>query len=455
MKRSSTSTTRRRFLQAASVAGLSTFCAPAILADKSPNSRLNVGVIGVGGRGSADISELVGNNSGYNEQNTGKLFAFCDVNKDTLNRQADKYKVEHRYQDYRVMFDEKSKELDAVLIASMDHTHGLIACTAMNLGLHCFCEKPLANSVWEIRLMADFARKKKLCTQTGTQVRSWTNGAHYYRSFELINAGAIGEVQEVFIWSDGNFVPSKKEDREPVGETPVPANFNYDVWLGPVPFRPFHKAWLAHPGRFAFWHSSNGYVAGMGPHTIDMVWTALKLTPPETIEVDGPEPNPLYNPDKQHITWTHRKADGKPLKVHWFDSNRRPENLPAELIDPKKRQAIVFIGSEGVLQVHYDYHFLRPSDKFANYKAPAQTYPPSIGHQRQWIEAIKANKPEKCECNIEYAAPYTEAIVLAVNMHRAGVKKVNWNADKMETDSKEVNAFIKPKFREGWDFPTL
>jgi hypothetical protein len=105
--------------------------------------------------------------------------------------------------------------------------------------------------------------------------------------------------------------------------------------------------------------------------------------------------------------------------------------------------------------VHYDYHFLAPKAKFADYKVPAQKYPPSVGHQRQWVEAIKANKPEMCECSIEYAAPYTESLVLAANMHRAKVNKVKWNPEKMETDSPDVNAYIKPKFREGWDFPKL
>ncbi|MDR2172407.1 MAG: Gfo/Idh/MocA family oxidoreductase, partial [Planctomycetaceae bacterium] len=364
MKITKATTSRRRFIQAATAVGVGSVFAPAVLADKSPNGKLNIGVIGVGGRGGDDISELVKSTNG-----SEKFLAFCDTNKNTLNKQSDKYNVEHRYQDYREMLDQKAKELDGVIIGTVDHTHGIIACTAMDLGLHCYCEKPLANSVWEIRLMADIARKKKVCTQTGTQVRSWGNGngAHYYRSFELIKAGAIGEVKEVVIWSDGNFVPRKKEELNPVGESPIPPEFNYDVWLGPVPYRPFHEYWLRWPGRFSYWHSSNGYIAGMGPHTIDMVWSALNLTPPETIEVDSPEPNPLYNPDKQHAIWTHKLANGKKLKFHWYDSNRRPEDLPADLIDPKKKQAIVFVGTEGLLQVHYDYHFLAPKDKFADY----------------------------------------------------------------------------------------
>ncbi|MDR2642097.1 MAG: Gfo/Idh/MocA family oxidoreductase, partial [Planctomycetaceae bacterium] len=344
MKSTKALTSRRRFLQTAAVVGVGSVFAPSVLADKSPNSKLNLGVIGVGGRGAGDIQELVNDTKG-----SEKFLAFCDVNANTLNHQSNKYKVENRYQDYRIMLDKHAKELDGVIIATMDHTHGIIACTAMDLGLHCYCEKPLANSVWEIRLMADFARKKKLCTQTGTQVRAWRD-AHYYRSFELIQAGAIGDVKEVYIWTNTTFVPTKKEDREPVGETPVPPHFNYDLWLGPVPFRPFHKAWLAHPGRFAFWHSCNGCLAQLGPHTIDMVWTALNLTPPEEIEVDGPDPNPLYNPDKQHVTWTHKRPKGIQLKFHWFDSGRRPTGLPEE-VDLKKQQAIVFIGTEGFLQV--------------------------------------------------------------------------------------------------------
>jgi predicted dehydrogenase len=441
------SVSRRTFLQTASALTLGTVCAPAVLADRSPNSKLNIAVVGVGGRGGDNIAEMVNQTQG-----SEKLLAFCDVNSKTLAAQSDKYKVEHRYKDYRTMLDEKGKELDAILVATLDHTHGIIACSAMNLGLHCYCEKPLANSIWEIRQMTDFARKKKLCTQTGTQVRSW-NDAHYYRGIELIRAGAIGnisDIADVHIWCGGTYVP--KED--PVGSTPVPDELDYDLWLGPMPFRPFHQMWLSF-SKYGFWHSGSGWVFGMGPHTIDLAWTALNITPPSAIEIDGPEPHPLYNRDQQHIIWTHRHSDGKPLRLHWYDGNRRPEGIAPERIDASQRAGVLFVGKEGSLQVHYGYHKLFPAEKFADFQVPQPTYPPSIGHHRQWLEAIKAGKPEMCECRFEYAGPYMEAISVATQMHRTGTKQATWNPETMTTDSEAVNAHFKPKFRDGWAFPTL
>ncbi|MCL2623011.1 MAG: Gfo/Idh/MocA family oxidoreductase, partial [Planctomycetaceae bacterium] len=239
-KRSSFS--RRSFLKSTlattSAVGLGSVAAPAILAQRNPNSKLNIAVVGVGGRGGANIAEMVAETNG-----SEKLLAFCDVNTSTLAAQSDHYNVEHRYKDYREMFDKQASEFDAVLVATLDHTHGIIACTTMELGLHCYCEKPLANSVWETRQMANFARAKKLCTQTGTQVRSWGTGndAHYYRAIELINAGAIGEVTEVHNWCDGTYVPAA----DPVGESPVPQWLDYDLWLGPTPFIPYHDLWLS------------------------------------------------------------------------------------------------------------------------------------------------------------------------------------------------------------------
>lgn len=445
MKRSMrcSSLSRRNFLKSALAATTAAFAAPAILAQQNPNSKLHVGVVGIGGRGGDNIAEMVAGTKG-----TEKLYAFCDVHAGTLATQSDKYKVEHRFKDYREMLDKKGKELDAVLVATLDHTHGIIACAAMELGLHCYCEKPLANSVWETRQMANFARTKKLCTQTGTQVRSW-NGAHYYRSLELIAAGAIGDVTEVHNWCDGTYAPAE----DPVGESPIPDGLDYDLWLGPTQYRPFHDAWLSF-GKYGYWYSGCGWITGMGPHTIDLIWTALRLSPPSEIVVDGPPPHPLYAKDNLHVTFLHKKPDGTPFKVHWYDGNKRPKGIADELIDSKQRSGILFVGSKGSLQVHYGYHTLLPKEKFADFRPPAQTYPPSVGHQQQWIEAVKANRPERCECNFEYAAPYMEAINIAANMHRESVGKVSWNPAAMQTDSEAVNRRIKPEFRSGWHFAT-
>jgi len=450
--------TRRDFLKstavAASVAGIGAMAAPAILAEKSPNAKLQIGCVGIGGRGGGNIAELVGET-----QNSEKLYAFCDVNSNTLKAQSDKYQVEHRYADFREMLAKHGSELDAVFVGTLDHTHGIIACSAMELGLHCYCEKPLANSVWETRQMANFAAKKKLCTQTGTQVRSWGNGesAHYYRGIELVRSGAVGKIKEVHIWCQGTYVPAK----EPVGESPVPDWLNYDLWLGPIPFRPYNEQWLSF-SKYGFWHSGHGWIGGMGPHTIDLAWTALELGTPSVIENDGPEPpSPLYNRDEQHVTFMVSSenpiAASREIPVHWYDGKRKPKvgdgGISPDLIDIQPQAGVLFLGENGSVQVHYGYHKLFPSEKFKDFQPPQPTIPQSVGHHKQWLDAIKANKPEQCECRFEYADKYMEAIGVAAMMHRAAVKKVTWNAEKMATDSDSVNKFFKPEFREGWKFP--
>ncbi|MGL4944419.1 MAG: Gfo/Idh/MocA family oxidoreductase [Thermoguttaceae bacterium] len=436
---------RRNFLKStmatAAVAGIGV---PAVLAERSPNSKLQIAVVGVGGRGGDNIAEMVTETNG-----SEKLLAFCDVNTNTLAAQSERYGVEHRYKDYREMFAKHAKELDGVLVASLDHTHGIIACTAMQLGLHCYCEKPLANSVWEIRQMAKFADAKKLCTQTGTQVRSWAS-APYYRAIELIRAGAIGKVTEVHNWCDGTYVPAE----DPVGTSPIPKELDYDLWLGPTPFIPYNAAWLSF-AKYGLWHSGCGWITGMGPHTIDLIWTALNLAPPTLIEVNGPEPHPLYNRDDQHVTWTHPTSNGGSLKVHWYDGTRRPEGIAADRIDASQRSGVLFVGTDGSLQVHYGYQMLFPKEKFASFAPPTPTYPPSVGHHKQWLDAIKANKPEMCECRFEYAGHYTEAANLAAQMHRTRTKRATWNSEKMLTDSDAVNAHLKPQFRDGWEFPVV
>jgi len=423
--------------------GLGTVAAPAVLAQRNPNSKLNIAVVGVGGRGGGNIAEMVAETNG-----SEKLLAFCDVNANTLAAQSEHYGVEHRYKDYRDMFDKQAKELDAVLVGTLDHTHGIIACSAMELGLHCYCEKPLANSVWETRQMANFAKAKKLCTQTGTQVRAWPS-CPYYKAIDGIRAGTLGEIVEVHNWCDGTYVPAQ----DPVGESPVPAWLDYDLWLGPTPFHPYHEMWLSF-SKYGFWHSGCGWISGMGPHTIDLIWTALNLSPPTTIEVDGPKPpHAMYNRDNLHVIFSHKTENGQTLKVHWYDGGRRPEGIPADRMDSAPGAGVLFVGKEGSLQVHYGYLKLFPAERFAD-SQPQSVDPPNPGHHKQWLDAIKADKPDMCECRFEYAAPYMEAIGIAANLHREAVDQVTWNPVAMETDSDAVNKLFKPAFRDGWRFPT-
>jgi predicted dehydrogenase len=447
---------RRSFFKTLAAAGAGAVVAPSLLSARNQNSRLQIACVGVGGRGAGNVSEMHRETHG-----SEKYLAFCDVNSGTLAKQSAQFKVPHSYADYRELLDKHAKELDAIFIGTLDHTHGIIACDAMSRGIHCYCEKPLARTVWENRQMARWAASKKLCTQTGTQVRSWGRdaSAHYYRGIEMVRAGVIGDIAEVHVWCDGTYVPKT----EPTGSDPVPSWLNYDLWLGPTPAHPFNKAWLSF-SKYGFWHSGCGMIAGMGPHTIDLAWTALNLAPPTEIEILAQPlpPSPLYNRDNLHVVFTHPRtaggtgagsaAAGKPIKLHWYDAKQRPAGIAKDLADLKHPAGVLFVGERGNIQVHYGYHKFFPAPKFAGANVP-RIYPNTVGHHRQWLEAIKAGKPEQCECRFEYAAHYTEAITLAALLHRTGGTKLAWNSAALTTDNAAVNALLRPQFRDGWKFP--
>ena len=309
--------TRRKFLKStAAVAGVAAgakvFAAPAVLSEKSPNSKLGTVVIGVVNQGKPAVVAAC----------TERLIALCDVD-DNHNAQAKKFIGEQHpeiklsavqeFYDYRKMFDKIHKDIDAVFIAAPDHHHAVASMIAMRLGKHVYCEKPLAHSIGEVRTMMETARKCKVMTQLGNQHHS---SESVRRLCEYIWAGAIGNVTETYSWARtgrggiGGRLPAQ----------PVPAGLHWDEWIGPAAYRDYHEK--LHPKLWrSWWEFGDGSVGDWGCHNLDGVFMALKLGAPTSVEAleqigGSDERYPLANV----LRWNFpARGEMPPVKVHWYD----------------------------------------------------------------------------------------------------------------------------------------
>ena len=433
---------RRHFLKtsAASVAALSaSFAAPALLRAQGANSKLQVAVVGVAGRGAGNIQEML-NDSG----DLIEIAALCDVDDNNLAAQGAKFANAKRFFDYRAMFDEM-KSLDAVLVSTPDHTHSVVSCAAMKRGIPCFCEKPLAHDVAEIRDMQKLARDKNLATQMGTVIHATSN---YRRVVELIKAGAIGETQEVHVWCfkgwGGYPEPSKTEKFD------VPKNIHWNEWLGPAQWLDFNPCYL--PARWrGYWPFGTGTFGDMACHLMDLPFWALDLKYPKTIHATcDSEISEICCPLDVECKYEF-EVNGKTVPLTWYDGAKRPPVIEERKLE-NLGMGVIFVGDEGVLEADYGTIRLYPQEKYEKYERPAQSIPASPGHHREWINAIVDGGKSTPLCNFEYAGRLAEAVQLGAVSLRAGKVKLEWDAENMKiVNNNAANAFIKTEHREGWD----
>ncbi|MDR0327162.1 MAG: Gfo/Idh/MocA family oxidoreductase, partial [Planctomycetaceae bacterium] len=263
---------RRDFLKFAGASGfVAAFPAPALLRAQNVNSKLNVACIGIGGRGADNVNGVSGEN----------IVALCDIDENVLNTNKERFPHAKPFRDFRKMYDEAAKDFDAVVVSTPDHTHAAAALMGMKLGKHYYCEKPLAHNVKEIRDMMAIAQEKKLATQMGTQIHAEDN---YRRVVELVRAGAVGAIKEVHVWCGTRWGGRPFET-----ETPdVPANIDWDTWLGPAPERPYHPQYFGGSWR-CFWAFGNGTLGDMACHHMDLSFWALFLDVPKTVEAFSEE----------------------------------------------------------------------------------------------------------------------------------------------------------------------
>jgi predicted dehydrogenase len=402
------------------------------------NNKLNVAGIGVGGRGAADINGAASEN----------IVALCDIDEKHAAQTFERYPDAKRYKDFRKMLDEMHNKIDAVVIGTPDHTHAPAGVMAMKLGLHCYCEKPLTHSVYEARMMAEVAREKKLVTQMGTQIHAESN---YRRVVELVQTGAIGTVRKVHVWLGANFngppKPTNMSQPDAPSDRPaVPETLDWDLWLGPAAYRPYHPAYAPFGWRY-WWNFANGQLGDFFCHYCDLAFWALKLRHPITVEAAGsvhPESAARWTIARQEYPV---RGDLPPVTLTWYSGGGYPALLKEGKV-PQWPNAVLFIGAEGMLIADYGRHLLLPEDKFADFKRPEPFIPESIGHHREWVEACKTGGPTTC--NFDYSGALTEAALLCNVALRTG-KKLTWDAKKLKAiGCPEADTFIRREYRKGW-----
>jgi hypothetical protein len=438
--------TRRQFLEATGLATAAVMVGfPALLRARSPNDKLNIAVIGCGGRGADNPAEVSSEN----------IVALCDVNERNLDAAATKFPKARKYIDFRKLYDD-TEDIDAVVISCAEHTHAFATLPALKLGKHVYCEKPLTHSVWEARVITEAAKEAKVATQMGTQIHAEPN---YRRVVELVQSGAIGAVGEVHVWV-GRAWGLQSEDaakrhhdivsvtERPKEESPIPAGLHWDLWLGPAPERPFHEVYFPGPKWYRWWDFGGGTMSDLGSHWNDLPFWALKLRSPLTIEAGGPPPHPEIAPASMTATYEYGSRDDlPPVKLTWHQGEEKPV-LWREGKIPKWASGALFVGDKGMLLADYGKHVLLPEEQFKDFKRPDPFIAKSLGHHKEWIQACKTAAPTTC--SFDYSGLLTEANHLGNVAYRAG-KKLDWNYEKLKaTNAPEAARLIRREYRKGW-----
>lgn len=437
---------RRALLQGALAGSLSVCAAPAILRGRNLNEKLDIAIIGSGGRGGANLRSVESEN----------IVALCDVNESSLNYGSQRHPNARTYTDFRELYDHANR-FQAVVVSTCEHTHAFATLPALQLGKHVYCEKPLTHNVWEARLIREAANKANVATQQGTQIHAQDN---YRRVVELIQTDAIGPVREAHVWVSRAWGLHASEEAarqagdrfivmdRPSKQQPVPTGLNWDLWLGPAPRRAFHEVYVPGPKWYRWWDFGNGTMSDLGSHWVDLPFWALNLDHPITIEAQGPSPHPEIAPASMQVTYEYGPRGELPAcQLTWYQGTHKPAIWTDGGI-PKWDNGVLFVGERGMLLSDYRKHVLLPEQKFADFERPEPFIPKSLGHHAEWIHACKTGAPTTC--NFDYAGWLTEANHLGNVAFRTG-KKLQWDHRELKaTNAPEADRFIRREYRKGW-----
>ncbi len=458
---------RRQFLRRTTLAaGAATLAFPYVGRVLGANDRINVACIGVGGKGDSDSSDAA--NCG------GNIVAICDVDTGPLGSKAKqftgKFPQLKQYRDYRKMLDEMAKDIDAVTVSTPDHQHGVAAIRAMKMGKHCFCQKPLVQTVEEARTMRRLAKEKNLATQMGNQ-GSAESGLR--RAVEVIQAGVIGKPLELHVWSNRPIWPQGLD--RPQGQDPVSENLDWDLWLGPAANRPFKKD-VYHTFKWRGWYDyGTGALGDMACHTVNMPFRALNLGYPNVVECElASRMYPETFPKTSRIRFEFpQRGDLPPLKFWWYDGNPgdslkpiRPEGEAVREViatyDKLPGSGALVVGEKGKLFSPDDYGArffvaMKGKDEYSAgdqeeaCKAVPQTIQRSPGHMQEWFRMMKEGTP--AYSNFDIAAYLTEIILLGCVALRVGEgRRMEWDGPNMRSPNlPEADRFVKRENRPGWE----
>jgi hypothetical protein len=479
--------TRRQFLYSTALAATTAAWAGCTVARPrrvSANDKLNIGVIGTGGKGASDTDCCAGEN----------IVALCDVDEKTAASRRRQHPNARFYRDFRKMLDEE-KTLDAVIVSTPDHVHAVAAATAIRLGKHVYCQKPLTQSIYEARLLRKLAKQCKVATQMGNQ-GSAEDGLR--RAVEIVQGGLIGPVRQVYVWTNRPIWPQGMD--RPAGSDPVPATLDWDCWIGPAPMRPFKAEWpdksvsgsrrgrgaVYHPFVWRGWQDfGTGALGDMACHTANMPFRALKLGYPTEIEATSSAMNRESYPLKSTIRFEFPAREGlPPVTFWWYDggnpkpdhpydhdgSNKPPADVLVdvrEMMDKIPGSGCLLMGDNGKLFSPDDYgarFFLKlkgekeltdgrshEAVKAIPQTIPRNTFPGDTDerHHLEWIAACKGGPAGYSD--FEVAAYLTEIILLGCVALRVG-RRIEWDGPNMlAKNAPEAAEFIRRKYRKGWE----
>jgi predicted dehydrogenase len=432
---------RRSFIKTLGAAAIASPFITRNLFAAPPSMRVRHASFGAGGQAWEDLTQIA------NCPNV-EIIAVCDVDLNRMVEAKKKFPNARFYQDWRELLAKEDKNIDSVNVSTPDHMHAPIGVSAMQLGKHVYGEKPLAHEIHEVRRMTEIAHKKKVVTQMGIQIHS---SAYYRLAVRLVQDGVVGKIKEVHSWCPKSWGdPTARPDQS----DPVPANFDWNLWLGVCAERPFIGGGYYHP---ATWRKrldfGTGTLGDMGCHIFDPVFESIGLAAPISIRSVGPAPNQwnwaLNGLVHYHFAGTHRTAE-KTLPVTWYDGASKP---PAEIIaliegDDVPNTGSILVGTEGVLLVpHMESRpALHPVAKFKDFKLPKVK---GANHWGQFVDACRGE--DKTTASFAYAGPLTETILLGDIASRFPQTTLEWHSRKMKFNLAEVNQYIRREYRKGWE----
>jgi len=414
---------------------------------KSPNEKIQLGCIGVGGKGKSDVQ---------NVSKFGKIYALCDVDSPTLDGMSQAYKTEHNFSDYREMLDQLGDRIDAVTVSVPDHNHAVMAAKAMKMGKHVYGQKPLTHSIWEARRLGEIAREKKVATQMGNQYTAFNpmrKAAHQIRE------GQIGAVKEVHIWTNRPIWP-QGERRGPL--KPVPATVDWDQWLGPAAYRPYADGY--HPFAWrGWWDFGTGALGDMACHTCNLPFMALNMRDPVAVEAECPEHDGDSYPSRSKIKFDFPELDGRAaFTMFWYDGGNLPspdlfkgvtlttKDDQGKDIPPPCASGVLLVGDKASMYAAGDYAE-QGVQLVGDVEELKVDYPRSPGHEKEWFIAMKDPSKPAMSNFPDYAGPLTETILLG-NLAVWKRGRVEWDPTNLKPlNDAALERIVRNEYRSGYE----